>query len=522
MRRLAYPVVAFAVLSACGTFDSSDSPDSPPPPDPAQEKEKANENATPPVVGAALDGVFVSSSRGKDTNDGTADAPLATLAAGIKRAKEFGKRVIACAEDYAEAVTVVSGVSMFGAFDCSVSPWAKSEKRAVVRAPSSPALQASNIPLRVRIDGFEIIAPDLGATAPKGPGAPSIGVRLEDVIDFELANVRVKAGTGAPGEDGEDPAPPATPASATGSVGRAQGTSCVGNICALRTYNPGGVAGNNPGCGAGAAPGVGGDGGTGIWYTNGIPQNGHNELGLPYAATAQTAQGATAAVGVGTAGARGAVGSNGTNATGFTFDATGAFSPASGAPGGPGAGGQGGGGGGAAIGYIVNGVAFSYAPASAPQYYFASTGGGGGAGGCGGLPGTGGHGGGASVALLSLKSQVAAFDVRLEASIGGPGGKGALGTLGSAGGGGGAGGSAYAGAGGMGGEGGPAGLSGHGATGPSIAMVFFGKAPSGALTLLPGSSGPGQKATTRTVGNETQTMPAAPPGEALETYEIAP
>ena len=63
-------------------------------------------------------GVWVSASMGDDSNAGTPGAPVKTIAAGIGLAQAATLRVYVCGETYPEAVSLYSGISLFGGFDC--------------------------------------------------------------------------------------------------------------------------------------------------------------------------------------------------------------------------------------------------------------------------------------------------------------------------------------------------------------------------------------------------------------------
>jgi hypothetical protein len=144
-----------------------------------------------------------------------------------------------------------------------------------------------------------------------------------------------------------------------------------------------------------------------------------------------------------------------------------------------------------------------------PGVALGASGAGGGAGGCGGIAGSPGKGGGASIGLFVSNSDVIINGPSLiRAKKGGRAGKGTIGTLGTEGA---AGGSKVAGAdfsgsaGGKGGNGGAAGLSGHGAPGPSIALVFSGNRPiMTQVDLVAGTAGAGVAELTR----DGQTLPA--------------
>lgn len=514
---LALPTLILA--ASCGAFSSDDTPPAPPPPG----DERAKENAAPPVEGAPLDGIFVSSSRGDDAREGTPLAPVATLAAAMQRAKATGKRVIACAEEYREQLALIDGVSLYGYFECAGDTWKKIERRATVRSPVSPALVGEGLRLSARVEGFVVVAPDL-ANGPAN-GESSIGARLRDVKGLALSLLEVRAGTAASGADGAPPASQPTPpgASAKGTDSIPQGITCdpLGVQGCSGIVKKAGPPGGTHTCAVGANPGPGGYGGDGKYFTDlGVSPEGHDWRGKPLDETPETRAGAPTQASVGPGGLEGAAGADGASGKwGYAPDGT--LLEGLGAAGQVGAPGQGGGGGGGRRDYMCPGGACSpIIPFDAPnRHYWCATGGGGGAGGCGGIPGEPGKGGGASVALLSVASEISIERTTLRAAKGGKGGAGHAGTLGGAGGLGGYP-STYGGGGGAGGRGGPAGLSGHGATGPSIALVFSGPRPKEVeVTFDKGTPGDGQPEVTRVQNAITQTLPATK-GEALEVHEI--
>lgn len=499
--------LAGVVLVSCGVFGSADEEEQTPPPEtgagPAAPPE---ENATPPVDGVAIDGVFVSSTRGFEDGDGSPRAPLKTLAAGLALAKKVGKRAIVCAESYAEAVELLDGVSAYGYFDCTVSPWKKTDRRAKVASPKSPAVVARKLTLPSRIEGFEFVAPDAGTGPITDPrAASSIGLYVRDSKSLTLDNVLVHAGLGTDGTDGAEPTPNVQSGSINGMPGTAQVAQCTSMFCNLVERQSGGAGGTST-CAVGGNGGPGGQGGDGRWYNpNPVNPNGFSTSGRPGTASASTNAGGPLA-GAGNAGNRGDDGSDGSNGA-WTLDVDG-FLPGDGTAGTNGLPGQGGGGGGGNENYICA----SGLPCSAGNgtgYWGAASGSGGGAGGCAGLAGTPGTGGGASIAALIVDSDVTFSNAKLEATRGGRGGKGSLGTDGLAGG---TGGTPvdHAGRGGGGGRGGAGGLSGHGAPGPSIALAFRGKRPTTTATeLAPGEAAAGQPELSKPVFGGTKTLPAA-------------
>lgn len=86
-------------------------------------------------------GVWVSATLGQDTYSGTQRSPVQTLKEAITRAQAGAKRVYACGEIYDEPVSLPSGVSLFGGFDCQnnwiIVAWRSGQqlRRSQVRSP---------------------------------------------------------------------------------------------------------------------------------------------------------------------------------------------------------------------------------------------------------------------------------------------------------------------------------------------------------------------------------------------------
>jgi hypothetical protein len=106
-------------------------------------------------------GVFAAKS-GSDTNAGTKESPVATLAKAVELAKKESGRVYACAEIFEEALVVDGAVEIYGGLDCG-SAWSYrgAEKKTTLTAG------ADEIPLRIRsvatgsrVEDFAIIAAD--------------------------------------------------------------------------------------------------------------------------------------------------------------------------------------------------------------------------------------------------------------------------------------------------------------------------------------------------------------------------
>lgn len=544
-------------MVACGGFGSDDpapngngsSSGSPggsgPPGTPEQ-------NAQPPGVnGAPLEGIFVSASRGADTNDGTMAKPLKTIAAGVKAGKEAKKRVLVCAEEYPEAVTLLDGVSMYGYVDCGGPEWKVDDtKRAKVKSPTSPAMKAESISATTRIEGFEVIAPDFGegsATERDTFQTTSIALWVKASSNLSFGKDTFKAGKGRDGVDGADPAPLTRNDTQLPVAGASEMTFNNTSICggvqchgALNTYAlSGGGAGGTASC-TGAPgipnPGPGGQGGAGgHWDGTGADNDTNNgakknpEAGLPASATPATAQGAPVFAPIaqgrlaGVQGADGSAGASGADgANGVILLGPDGVVPGDGSVGGNGTGGQGGGGG--------SGLGWRHA---GNDHTLGASAGGGGAGGCPGLAGSAGLGGGASVGVYLVTSVVSFERTTVVSGKGGRGGTGALGSLETSGQSGASGGQPVGASGcinaggatvpcdgyrgGNGGPGGRAGVSGHGAPGPSYGVVHFGDAPKtdAETTITPGEGGDGAFELVR----GTAKIPTMPKGASEKIFK---
>ncbi|XXX77803.1 PGRS family protein [Sorangium sp. So ce134] len=431
-------------------------------------------------------GVFVATS-GKDGSVGTKADPVKTLSEAIARVADKGTAVYACAEEFAEAIEVPAGVTLFGGLDCANGwRWIGGEHKTIV-APG-----AESIPLKLLRGDGAVRIEDVSARAAdaEAAGSSSIAV-LVDGATAELARCELIAGDGADGADGEDAPSEAAMQGPEGMPGT-DACSDLDTSGAPDEALPGGVQVENA-CGVHALS-IGGEGG------NGKVSNGGD--GATSQGTAETARGGLGEPvtgawdcagnepnGRGDDGVSGVAGDPGVGASGKgTLSASG-YAGVSGGAGEPGKPGQGGGGGGGAKGGAVCAGGTTGAGAS---------GGSGGAGGCGGLPGRGGGAGGASIALVSVEGTVTLTDCSLKAGSGGkggiggdlqPGGAGGVAGLGGMG----VGGSNPACDGGRGGKGGNGGPGGGGLGGPSFAIAFRGEPvkQEGKTTLTPGTPGAG-------------------------------
>ncbi|WP_437741697.1 hypothetical protein WMF39_39770 [Sorangium sp. So ce1504] len=401
--------------------------------------------------------------------DGTKARPFASLQEAIDKAG--GGPVYACAAQgaaFAEAVTIASGVEIYGGFDCDAWTWSASARSAIEGPADVAAVTVTEEAGRAKVWGFVITA--ASATL---PGGSSIGVAVADV-EAELAQVDVTAGDGMDGAKGETPGEaPQAGASAT--------TMSASNACEL----PADVRGGEPGvtmCDDGETRGGrGGPGGTpGMDEGNGqrgedgapLPEENPDEYGL--GGVGQTdPDGACKPGTIGKSGARGMTGAAGGSTT-LTLTGVVGGDGGRGITGGRGQGG--GGGGGAKAGLFCSASTDTVEGPGA-------SGGGGGAGGCGGKGGGGGKAGGSSIGILSLGSKLVLTEVTVAVGKAGKGGDGAGGRGGAAGGSGGPGGAASplggsigcrGGDGGQGGAGGP----GAGGRGGHAVGIAYAVAPS--------------------------------------------
>ncbi|WP_394847162.1 hypothetical protein LZC95_06795 [Pendulispora brunnea] len=456
-------------------------------------------------------GLFVSSSKGTATGDGSSVFPFASLQKAIDAAKVNGKRVYACAQSYREQITLAEDVEIYGYFDCSAPTWKTGPAKAVIDGPSSPAVKATGIH-NARVDGFEIRSPD--ATTPSGSSIAVVAISSPGV---KIYNSKIRAGAGAKGADGVEGLQLVPDAGLNGSPPLFE-VSCKEGACSANRIGP--LGGHMGFCsGRSEYPiqpgGWGGIGGiytadsAGRWVENAPP-----EPGAPQGPVAQY----DVALGAGVNGSpppaiarSGATGVDGRSGDGIGgFSEIGEYVPSNGLKGTDGRPGQGGGGGGAH-------APFRQAREENEQLV-TSTGGGGGAGGCPGVAGTPGGGGGASVALVAVQSPIQIFASTIETVGGGGGGKGTNGSAPTPGG--------EAGglpnypslSGAHGGAGGRAGVSGSGGGGPSIGIAFKAGAP--ILTTTDARPGPGGAGVPELRVDGRGTVPASAQGVSVPTREF--
>lgn len=361
-------------------------------------------------------GVWVSASFGDDANPGTQAAPVKTITAGVVLAQQDTMRVYVCGETFNEAVFLVSGISLFGGFDCQ-NDWRYlgTEKRALIQPDTAGA-----VPLTLLEGDRMSSVRDVNVTAPDAvdPGGSSIGMFALAGSRVDIRRAHITAGNGADGANGEDGNHGAAPAKPglNGNKGAdacsmavGLGGAAVQLVCEDGSTSHGGQGGNG---GEGAAN----DGG------DGMPAPNMNNVGYGAGGKGESLAPNSACIG----GVNGAQGGNGLEGTGAVLPGKltkSGFVGAPGLDGGQGFPGQGGGGGGASIGKPacggVNGGA---------------GGGSGGTGGCGGRGGKGGQGGGASIGVVSMSTEVYIYETRITTGDGGDGGNGGTAQAGGQGG----------------------------------------------------------------------------------------
>ncbi|WP_437909913.1 hypothetical protein WME95_19805 [Sorangium sp. So ce327] len=425
-----------------------------------------------PGKAQALDacGIFASE-HGDDDHAGTKDAPVKTLQRAVELAttgrgggEAPTRRVYACDEVFEEAISLPSGVDLWGGRRCDGGDWSFGgpAQRTTIAPPGG-------VPLRViegedatsTISGVRVVAADASAI----DGRSSIAVILSYGARVKLVSSVVIAGNGKDGEPGED-APSAHAQS--GQFGNDGADACTAEAAtgALPVVTA---------CGEGieSTGGYGGDGG--------IERGGDGASGQPEPAPNPEGKGfggagaGSMACSDGTDGAPGVDRGRASGAAGMGYLADDGWIGVRGDDGDRGGVGQAGGGGGGSK--SRDGVSLPVCPASGPQT--GASGGSGGGGGCGGLGGKGGGYGGASIGIVALEGTELTIEAtEVFTGRGGNGGTGGTGQPGGFGRHGGKRGNGFVAGmwnachGGSGGSGGRGGDAGGGLGGPSVGIAY--------------------------------------------------
>ena len=402
-------------------------------------------------------GVFVSAT-GDDGATGTQEKPVQSLKQAMTLALGGKKRIYACAEEFAGAVELPAGLTVYGGLDCSKTP--RSWLYVGDKTKTTITADAEEVPLTLASGkGTKLFDLHVLAKAAVNAGGSSIAL-VADHASAEISGCLFEAGDGQAGAQGK----PYASAAAAGATG-VQG----GDACSMNT-----VAGGDPVSSLCGTP----DSSSGLGGSGTSVSGGNGSSGLPDGSMNFGAGEGGSACTTGKKGNDGIPGIPGPGATGLGAIAKDGFSGVIGTPGVLGPPGQGGGGGGGAKGGIGVGKCLAAGMAGG------AAGGSGGSGGCGGAGGKGGNPGGSSIALLSLGSTLTFAAVMLTTGKGGNGGDGGPGQDGGNGGTQGAGGTVVGMnglnpgcAGGPGGLGGTGGTGGGGIGGHSIAIAFTGAEP---------------------------------------------
>lgn len=217
--------------------------------------------------------VYVSVAAGADTNLGTPDAPLRTLAAGIALARSRGGHVLVAQGEYAvDSVSEEGDWSLVGGYPASFTGTRKREL--TVLMASSPAGISIEKAKSVLLQSLTVRGVD--ATATKDDQQPSAQALRLDVTEAVLSDVSVIAGSAAdgaagkagdPGDEGVDGKAVATP------------VSCDGALAAAFAFGSSPGQANSQGGPAGnctlklpATPGKPGIGGTAGTHASATPQ----------------------------------------------------------------------------------------------------------------------------------------------------------------------------------------------------------------------------------------------------------
>lgn len=385
---------------------------------------------------------------GNDSQPGSMNQPVATLAKGVELASRYSpsKDVYVSKGTYVLSATLqlATGVSIYGQYDAAAGWQRTASNETAVRGPST-AIRAAGLDRETHLEGLRIIAASASAV-----GESSYAIRGLNLTGrlFVRYNV-IEAGAGAPGSAGS-PGVSGQP----GGPGENGQDGEDGGYAGSGGSSPCGRVGGRGGPGGYNSPGwwgAGGMGWDGYAGTPGAPGQG-GWMGPPCDDSEQGEHGVDGRTGVS--------GSNGPATTDYGTVVGDEFVPSQGNAGTSGI--SGGGGGGAGGGGANQFVYFGCGA------YIGGGGGGGGGGGCGGTAGGGGSGGGGSFGVFLVNGTATVSGNRFTTGNGGNGGNGGSGGLGGLGGDAGPNGAGwkYAAPGGNGGRGGDGGAGGSGSGGP--------------------------------------------------------
>ena len=201
------------------------------------------------------EGVFVTSSLGSASGDGSREHPLASMNAALALASTNHMRVYACAETFAESIALADGVDTFGYFDCQNGWTVNTASHAKIQSPTTPAATATNIASPTRIEAVDIIAPDF-----VDQSKSSIALLANASPGLTIKGATIHAGTGGQGASGGAGIKLQDSGSAKNGQAAFAAHFCVGTCLPLFAR----AGGTNACVGeTGHDPGPGGNGGSG-------------------------------------------------------------------------------------------------------------------------------------------------------------------------------------------------------------------------------------------------------------------
>lgn len=425
------------------------------------------------VDGNADDSIFVSTGGSNSAGCGLwnqatvrAPSPCLTIAFGITRANNLGYSSVIVEEGtYAESVTMVSGISVYGGYINDNRTYRirdVGDYTTTIQAQSTTGVLFTSITgSATNLDGFTVVGQSIaGAAATNSAGASTYAVRVVNSnANARVRNSRIEAGSAQAGGNGSGGGNGASGGNGGNGVNGSSGTGGGGGTGGCNSGGAGGTGGfgtgsGNPGAnGSGPAGGGGGNGGG---------------LGGGFIGCADGEEQAPGGGAGGDGGSNGTAGAAATDTDGSVSG--GLWNGVSGGNGGSASSGSGGGGGGGGNGDsdpFPCGGSCSFSGCTSVNAR-GGGGGGGGAGACGGAGGLGGRTGGGSFAILVANSTgVVLSSLDIVRNSGGNGGNGGSGGNGGARNGGGAGsnGQNNGAEGGRGGNGGRGGSGGGGSAG---------------------------------------------------------
>ncbi|MCE9579192.1 MAG: DUF1565 domain-containing protein, partial [Deltaproteobacteria bacterium] len=147
--------------------------------------------------GLPCSAIYVTAAGGNDSNAGTKDAPVASIAVGVTKAAQAEPHaaVFVAAGTYAESITMVGGVSIYGGFDAT---WTRGTEVTEIDG-GIVAVRFDAIMQPTILDGLTITSAN--AT---GFGESTIAVLITGSKMIQLDNVVVTPGTGGPGMPGSN------------------------------------------------------------------------------------------------------------------------------------------------------------------------------------------------------------------------------------------------------------------------------------------------------------------------------